>query len=255
MPWWVAQLSPDIEESRQFYAAIFGWSFDNIAPPGGPPFYVASLHGDRVAGLAAPQEPAVWIMAVAVHDFEESLRIAVRAGGTAPGESIDIPTLGHFHRLHDPAGAEVHVVRPLEATMSVRGYVPGAWSTSLLGVGDPPSVVQFYASLFGWQADDSGPVTLLRLPGYVGGEPHQSRPRDVVAVMEQTSGAAEAAWIPDFRVADVDAVAETAIARGGCVIAEPAATDRDSHTAALIDPGGAKFTVSQRQGGDVAGTA
>lgn len=194
-------------------------------------------------------------MAVAVHDFEDSPRTAVQTGGTAPGESIDIPTLGHFHRLHDPAGAKVHVVRPLDATMSVRGYVPGAWSISSLGVSDPPSVAQFYASLFGWQADDSGPVILFRLPGYVGGEPHQSLPRDAVAVTEQTNGAAEAAWTPDFRVADVDAVADKAIARGGYVTAEPAATEPGFHTAALIDPGGAKFTVTQRQDGHLAGTS
>lgn len=34
VPYWVAQLSPDIQESRQFYAAIFGWSFDNVALAG-----------------------------------------------------------------------------------------------------------------------------------------------------------------------------------------------------------------------------
>jgi hypothetical protein len=39
----------------------------------------------------------VWITAVAVHDFDEALRVAVEAGGTAPGESVDIPTLGRFH--------------------------------------------------------------------------------------------------------------------------------------------------------------
>jgi hypothetical protein len=32
VPCWVAQLSPESDEAKQFYAAIFGWTFDNIAP-------------------------------------------------------------------------------------------------------------------------------------------------------------------------------------------------------------------------------
>jgi predicted enzyme related to lactoylglutathione lyase len=32
VPCWVAQLSPESDEAKQFYAAIFDRTFDNIAP-------------------------------------------------------------------------------------------------------------------------------------------------------------------------------------------------------------------------------
>lgn len=51
----------------------------------------------------------MWVTAVAVHDFDEALRVAVQAGGTAPGQSVDIPTLGRFQGC-TPARAEIHVV-------------------------------------------------------------------------------------------------------------------------------------------------
>jgi predicted enzyme related to lactoylglutathione lyase len=32
VPCWVAQLNPESDEAKQFYAAIFDWTLDNIAP-------------------------------------------------------------------------------------------------------------------------------------------------------------------------------------------------------------------------------
>ena len=45
--------------------------------------------------------------------------------------------------------------------------------------------MEFYGELFGWEAEPFGPPGLRLLPpaGYVGGEPQQPVPRDVVAVM------------------------------------------------------------------------
>ena len=40
----------------------------------------------------------------------------------------------------------------------------------------------FYGRVFGWETDSFGPMTLFRLPGFVGGEPSQPVPRDLVAV-------------------------------------------------------------------------
>ncbi len=125
----------------------------------------------------------------------------------APGHSVDIPTLGRFHRLEDPAGAEIHITQPLEDRKASRVNELGAWSISSLAVGDPSSVAPFYESLFGWQTEKSGATTLFRLPGYAGGEPDQLVPRDVVAVMQADAAAAE-----------------TATARGGHVVAEPKVT-------------------------------
>ena len=57
MPCWVAQRGPESDEAKQLYAAIFDRTFDNIAPAGDLPFYIASPHGDRMASLAGPEDP------------------------------------------------------------------------------------------------------------------------------------------------------------------------------------------------------
>ena len=84
---------------------------------------------------------------------------------------------------------------------------------SSLSVAEPASVVPFYGALFGWQTQEFGPVTLFRLPGFVGGEPEQPVARDVVAVMMQDPSR-DPVWALDFWVADADAAAATATARG-----------------------------------------
>jgi hypothetical protein len=61
----------------------------------------------------------------------------VEAGGTTPGESVDILTLGHFHMLHDPSGAEIHIAQPLEDWRAARVNEPGAWPMSSLCLSDP----------------------------------------------------------------------------------------------------------------------
>jgi len=59
-----------------------------------------------------------------------------------------------------------------------------AWAMSALRTPDPDAAPAFYGAVFGWQAEPFGPATMWRLPGYVGGEPQQPVPRDVVAAME-----------------------------------------------------------------------
>ena len=92
-----------------------------------------------------------------------------------------------------------------------------------LSASDPSSVAPFNESLFGWQTEESGPATLFRLPGYVGGEPKQPVPRGVVAAMEQAIHEA-ARWSRSQR-------------------------SRTRGSAPLWStPGGARFSVSQRPG-------
>ena len=98
-----------------------------------------------------------------------------------------------------------------------------AWAMSALSTDDPDSAQAFYGQLFGWRAEsfDAGPgaeAWLWRLPGYVGGEPEQPVPRDVVAVMMRVPadqpGGPPPNWGVDFWIDDAEAAASrTPVAR------------------------------------------
>ena len=84
-------------------------------------------------------------------------------------------------------------------------------------------------------------------PGYVGGEPEQPVPRDVVAAMTAGEpGAAARRWSVDFWIADADGAAAAAPELGGTVVAEPF-DDAMFRRAVLAAPDGATFAVSQLQ--------
>ena len=56
------------------------------------------------------------------------------------------------------------------------------------------------------------PLSLWRLPGYVGGAPGQLLPRDVVAVATPATDPVPPHWAVNFRVDDVDGTCERATA-------------------------------------------
>ena len=96
----------------------------------------------------------------------------------------------------------------------------------------------------GW-ARPGARSTLLRLPGYVGGEPHQPVPRDVVAALVATGPeAGPAHWSVDFWTADLDAAVAEAERLGGRVVTRPHEAP-PFRQAAVADPGRAILTLSQ----------
>jgi hypothetical protein len=117
---------------------------------------------------------------------------------------------------------------------------------SLLTTPDPDAATRFYGELFGWNAEEFGEgIWLWRLPGYLGGEPSQPVPRDVVAAMTAADGRPPA-WSVDFWIADADAAAAAAPELGGSVMVAPFA-DANFRRTILAAPDGAAFSVSQLQ--------
>src|SRR6185436_3594931 len=105
---------------------------------------------------------------------------------------------------------------------------------------EPDKEKPFYAATFGWRADPfplgETEGTLFRLDGYVGGEPAQPVPRDVVAVMAPAFGR-PAGWVVGFWVDDADAIAGHAPELGGSVVVGPFDT-AISRDAVIADPAG-----------------
>jgi hypothetical protein len=240
VPCWVEVLQADPETAQRFYADLFGWEV-----VGGAGYAVARLRGLDVAGIAArpaPGVPQAWFTHVRVDDVDQSVARVVDAGGTLLTPPFDAAPAGRVAVIADPAGAQLCL---WQAGIREGAHVvneAGAWSMSALQTADAEAAGTFYAAVFGWVPEPLGAITLFRLPDYVGGEPAQPVPRDVVAVMLATDSGA--GWSVDFRVADVEAAVSAAAALGGSVIAAP--FDRPPFRSALLgDPGGARFSISE----------
>ena len=259
VPCWVATVQPDPEAAARFYGGLFGWETENLMPTQSPgDYFLCRLRGRDVAAVVsehgAPPPPApTWSTFVCVRSADEAAAAAAEAGGEVVGDPVDSPGGGRMAVLSDPVGAVFCVWQPEGRQGAQLVNEPGAWAMSQLMTRDPDPAKDFYGSVFGWQtetfdAGEGGPVVLWRLPGYVGGEPEQPVPRDVVAVMTPMAGDAPAGapahWSVDFWVDDVDAAADKAADTGGSVVA-PAFDTPVGRTAVLADPAGASFSVSK----------
>lgn len=254
VPCWVDTLQADPEAAMHFYGELFGWQFDGPGPMSdGAGYYVARLRGRDVAGIGRLPDgvgATAWNTVIAVGSVEAATSRVLDCGGELLLPPTDADPAGRTAVARDPGGASFCLWEAQDRQGAQLVNEPSAWAMSALQTADPERTAAFYRELFGWDAQSVAlgdmEVTLLRLPGYVGGEPGQPVPRDVVAVMTPTDedGAAPDAWTVDFWIDDAARAAATASDLGGQVLVEPFEVAGFTR-AVLADPSGAAFSVSQ----------
>ena len=216
VPCWVDTWRADPETAVGFYTELLAWEAEQTMPAeGGTRYFMCRLRGRDVAAIGSP---------------------------LPPGAPVAV--------LADPAGAAIGVWQPGGHGGAQLVNEPGAWSMSLLNTRDPDGAAEFYGAVFGWTTEGFGPVTMFRLPGYVGGEPGQPVSREVVATMAPMDDGVPAEtpphWGVDFWIADADGAAETASRLGGRVVAPPAEVPGTSLVQGVVaDPEGAVISVTE----------
>ncbi len=241
VPCWVDNLVPDPAKAMAFYGELLGWEFDG---PGPGDYYVAKVRGRDVAGVgqAPPGVSPGWNTYVSVASADETAGAADRV----VVDPFDALPAGRLAALGDPAGAVIGLWEPAERQGCRLVNEASAYAMSALHTPDTEAAARFYGDLFGWESEEfASGVSLFRLPGYVGGEPQQPVPRDVIAVMAKDDGPAR--WSVDFWVADADALAGRVAELGGNVVVPPF-DSIPKRQAVVADPFGAVFSVSTAAG-------
>jgi predicted enzyme related to lactoylglutathione lyase len=253
---------PDPEAAMRFYGELFGWEFAGPgAMPGGSggEYFVARLRGRDVAGVGSqPAEGAspapAWTTYICVDSADDAAAKVKQAGGSVVVEPFDVLPAGRMAVVADPEGAIFCVWEAAERRGAQLVNEPGAWSMSALNTRDPEGATTFYREVFGWKTEvfDLGgaQVGLYQLSGYVGGEPEQPVPRDVVATMipmgDETPEDAPPHWSVDFWVDDLDGATEAARRGGGTVVAPPYDIPGTGLRQSVVgDPQGAVFSVTK----------
>ena len=247
VPCWVDLLSDDMTASMSFYGGVLGWEFDG---PGPGQYFVAQTRGRDVAGVGAQPAggaPVAWNTYVSVSSVDQAGEAAVASGGQLLVAPFDALPAGRVAVIADPSGAALGLWEPRDRQGAQLVNEASAWAMSMLHTTDPDACEAFYAAVFGWESEAFGPpgLKLFRLPGYVGGEPQQPVPLDVVAAMAPADG--ESYWSVDFWVDDADSVAEATARLGGSVLAPPSDAG-GMRQAVLSDPAGAAFSVTTAPG-------
>ncbi len=262
VPCWVETLQADPRPATTFYGALFGWDFSEPEGTVGDRaggYVVAHVDGRAVAGIgtlpALGDQPTpampVWSTFIRVESADQSAEHAVSAGGQLRLGPLDAGPAGRWAALLDPTGASFGVWEAGERVGAQLVNEPGTWAMSALHTPDPAAATAFYDAVFGWDSQPiapGAPVTLFRLNDYIGGDPGQAIPRDVVAVMTATQPRPDAPSVPphwnvNLLVVDSDEVAARAVGLGGRILVAPMDTP-GFRSAVLMDPQGAAFSIS-----------
>jgi hypothetical protein len=117
MPCWFELATRDVEKAEQFYTGLFGWKV-KVGTDGGMVYRELSAPGAAcpMGGMMemTPQHgpvPPHWMIYFTVDDCDGDVRRAQGLGGKTILPPMDIPKVGRFAILGDPAGAVFAIIK------------------------------------------------------------------------------------------------------------------------------------------------
>lgn len=245
-PNWLDLTTSDVDRAKDFYSAVFGWTYETAGPEYGG--YVTAALGDRVvAGLMRndPQwnAPDAWTTYLNTADADAAAAAAAAAGGSNCGGVMDIPEKGRMALITDPACGFFGVWQPTGHPGYQAFNEAGAPVYFQLTTRDYSKALDFYRQVFGWQTETVSDTDEFR---------YSTANFDGEALIGVMDGAAfipdgaPSAWTCFFGADDVDKTIELIVANGGSVVR--AAEDTPyGRLAAVADPTGALFNLSSLQ--------
>jgi uncharacterized protein len=109
---WNEAMVDDPAAAREFYAAVFGFGFDEVGPEAGTDYATFSTGGNALGGLAAsdPSMPKGWLTCFAVASTDDAVALVEAKGGKVVTPPEDTP-FGRFAIVEDPWGASFEVLQ------------------------------------------------------------------------------------------------------------------------------------------------
>ena len=233
---WVELSTKDGEAAKKFYGSLFGWEYDEIPMPDGPPYIMAKLpNGVLGAMYQNPAVPPNWLSYVTVDSADESAAKAKSLGANLLQEPFDVMDVGRMAVIADPEGAVFAIWEPRKHIGATVAGENGAavWNELMAHNGDAERT--FYSSLFGWTPKVS--------PEYTEWHDGDKARGGFMEMKEERFNGVPAFWNVYFLVANVDESFEKAKSLGATPHHEPMDIPNVGRFAVLGDPQGAGFSL------------
>lgn len=237
---WTELLSRDPGAAVAFYGAVLGWRTEVVPRPEGS-YTMWVANGAPHSGLFPLPEGmearAAWLPYVGVDDVDGAVLRCLEEGGAVLAEARDLPGVGRFAVLADPAGAAFAAYRAANPQPLVEDLPAiGEFSWRELATSDIDRACDFHQEMFGWQrgpAHDMGPAGVYQLLVRGDGPPF--------AGVFLAEGETPPAWTSYVRIADLDATVAAVERHGGSVLVPPMEVPGGDRVAVCSDPEGALF--------------
>jgi uncharacterized protein len=242
---WIDVSTTDPARTRDFYAGLFGWTYEINPDPGSGYYTTALCAGRPVAGLAGVPvqagQPVTWTLYLASENVTHTANLFTQWGGQVLYGPANVPGQGSVLIGADPTGAVIGFWQP-EIPRTFYATEPGSLIWAELNTWEGARADAFFVNLFGYHQQQigdgrdvdyttwsrGGPIMLGRLQmheGWAAGMPSH--------------------WMLHFAV-DPDEGTDAAVNRllnlGGRVDDYPYDTEL-GRIARVADPSGARFAL------------
>src|SRR3954471_17564092 len=109
---WAELATSDADAAKAFYAAVFGWDYEDNPIGDGQVYSVALREGKRVAALFGSDQPPHWNCYVTVESADDAAARAAEAGGSVLQDAFDVMDVGRMAVIADPSGANLCLWEP-----------------------------------------------------------------------------------------------------------------------------------------------
>jgi uncharacterized protein len=236
---WAELATSDADAAKAFYAAVFGWEYeDNPMPGDGGVYSMARRDGKHVAAIFSAEQPPHWNCYVTVASVDDAAARATAQGGSVMAEPFDVMDVGRMAVIGDPAGAALCLWEPRQHIGAQLVNTPGAITWNDLITPDAEGAARFYGALFGWTTEE--------IPEAGGYRVIKNNARSNGGIMpldrERMGPDTPPNWMPYFGHEDVDRLVGEVEGLGGRVLMGTMRMPQGS-IAVLADPQGAAFAV------------
>ncbi|MFD1214122.1 VOC family protein [Arthrobacter sp. GCM10027362] len=244
-PCWIDLMTSDPERAQNFYAELFGWTYETGDEEKYGGYVMAFKNGQPVAGLMKNDGqsgyPDAWNTYLRVEDIESVTDAAASHGGQVFVAPMEVPEQGRMAMLGDPGGAAVGLWQFGGHTGFKIHDESGAPVWHELHTRDYPATVKFYQDVFGWNTDVMSDTPEFRYTTLGAGDDAAAGIMDASAFLPE---GVPSSWQVYFGVDNADATVEKALALGGQLV--QAAEDTPfGRMATLTDPTGATFKINE----------
>jgi predicted enzyme related to lactoylglutathione lyase len=105
----VELMANDVEKAKTFYGKLFEWQLEDMPMPTGAytMIRVGNGTGGGIMHNPIPNSPSAWMVYVEVSDLNASTEKAIALGAKVMKERTEIPGMGAFTIIGDPAGSMI----------------------------------------------------------------------------------------------------------------------------------------------------
>jgi predicted enzyme related to lactoylglutathione lyase len=250
IPVWYELMTPDPAAVAPFYRATLGWDIPaagQVMPNGSD--YRAIIRADGgnaggvltlTAGMAAGGAKPGWLTYFQVDDVDASVEQAAASGSVVLIPATTMPGAGRMAMLADPQGAPFYVMDPApppdqpDAHSEVfKGDAPGHCTWNELNSDDAEGQIAFYTGLFPWTVEGEMPMPGDHVYKFLTCEG-----RGIGAIGSMKPPGMGNAWLPYFRVANIETATAAVTANGGTIVMGPHEVPGGDVIIVALDPAG-----------------